>query len=100
MSVVGLSGHPNVLSRCLLSGVKRTSQFEAAMSAYDPKRTCGRKPVSLAASPASAIIEASRGEGCPRAPTCVKMTRALIGKRGRLSTIKCTARKPVAAGEW
>jgi hypothetical protein len=27
------------LSRCLLSGVKRTSRFHGAMSAFDPKRT-------------------------------------------------------------
>jgi hypothetical protein len=26
--------------------------------------------------------------------------RALIGKRGTLSTIKCRSRKPVAAAEW
>jgi len=37
--------------------------------------------------------KASRGEGRPA-------LRALMGKRGILSTIKCRARRPVAAGEW
>jgi hypothetical protein len=33
------SRHPDRVGECPLSGVKRTSQIEAAMSAYDPKRT-------------------------------------------------------------
>jgi hypothetical protein len=71
------------------------------MSAFDPKLTfaqmshvqvkaceLGRFP-----GPRSHLGEASRGEGRPA-------LRALIGKRGMLSTIKCRARRPVAAGEW
>jgi hypothetical protein len=34
------SGHPGRARQCLLSGVKRTSQFQTAMSAFDPIRTC------------------------------------------------------------
>ena len=33
------SRHPDRVGECLLSGVKRTSQFDRAMSAFDPKRT-------------------------------------------------------------
>jgi hypothetical protein len=33
------SRHPDRVGECLLSEVKRTSQIETAMSAYDPKRT-------------------------------------------------------------
>jgi hypothetical protein len=34
--LLALSGHPNVLSRCPLSGVKRTSAAADPMSAFDP----------------------------------------------------------------
>jgi hypothetical protein len=33
------SGHGGGVEECPLSGVKRTSQFDGVMSAYDPKRT-------------------------------------------------------------
>jgi hypothetical protein len=33
------SGHCRRAERCPLLGVKRTSQFQSAMSAFDPKRT-------------------------------------------------------------
>jgi hypothetical protein len=33
------SRHPDRVGGCPLSGVKRTSQFDRAMSAFDPKRT-------------------------------------------------------------
>jgi len=38
------SGHPDALNQCLLSGVKRTSQFDRAMSGFDPQQTLGRTP--------------------------------------------------------
>jgi putative ABC transport system substrate-binding protein len=38
---VALSGHANGVGQCLLSGLKRTSPNDGAMSAYDPKRTSG-----------------------------------------------------------
>ena len=33
------SRHPDGVGECLLSGVKRTLQFQRGMSAFDPKRT-------------------------------------------------------------
>jgi hypothetical protein len=35
------SGHLDSRNECPLLSVKRTSQIEAAMSAFDPKRTSG-----------------------------------------------------------
>src|SRR5262249_36886670 len=37
------SGHRHPLSQCPLLGVKRTSHGLAGMSAFDPKRTLGRR---------------------------------------------------------
>ena len=39
--LLALSGHTELHCTCPLSGVKQTSQWTAAMSAYDPKRTLG-----------------------------------------------------------
>jgi hypothetical protein len=36
---LALSGHPAVARQCPLLGAKRTSRFQGAMSAFDPKRT-------------------------------------------------------------
>ena len=40
--LVALSGHANDAEQCLLSGAKRTSSKDSAMSAYDPKADIGR----------------------------------------------------------
>jgi hypothetical protein len=34
--LLALSGHSTVARRCPLLGVKRTSQFQGVMSAFDP----------------------------------------------------------------
>ena len=39
MSLIGQSRHPGRVGECPLSGVKRTPQFDRAMSACDPKQT-------------------------------------------------------------
>jgi len=38
-AAMALNGHANALSRCPLSGVKRTLRGDAPMSAFDPMRT-------------------------------------------------------------
>jgi hypothetical protein len=37
--LLALSGHRRAANQCPLSGVKQTSRFDCAMSAFDPKRT-------------------------------------------------------------
>jgi hypothetical protein len=37
--ILALSGHSRRVQQCPLLGVKRTSQFQSVMSAFDPKRT-------------------------------------------------------------
>jgi uncharacterized MAPEG superfamily protein len=39
LPLLAQSGHPDTLTQCPLSGVKRTSRGHASMSASDPKRT-------------------------------------------------------------
>src|SRR5262249_9779486 len=55
MSLLAHSGHPDPLTQCPLSGVKRTWVGHSEMSAFDPKRTC--EGVAL-----------GRGRACPLDP--------------------------------
>jgi hypothetical protein len=64
---LALSKHQNALSRCPLSGVKRTSKFKRVMSAFDPKRTSAKvASMSAADQKADSRRAASHGQAAPR----------------------------------
>jgi hypothetical protein len=51
---LALSGHPDVTTQCLLSGVKQTWIAHRGMSANDPKRTSKELNAQGTAIPANA----------------------------------------------